>query len=1716
VAEASALERLAERHGVALEYFDIWGARRHATAESLAAILGAMGIDAGDERALAERVRADEARRWRETLPPVAVVRTDRLPARVRLALPAALDAAELAWCLREESGGEHRGGFVPGALRELESASVAGERFVARELELAATLPTGYHRLEVARAGAPIAAMQLAVVPPACYLPPALAGGARVWGAAVQLYAVRSERNWGVGDFTDLRTIVEQWAARGAGVVGVNPLHALFPHDPEHASPYSPSSRLFLNPLYLDVEAIEDLRESGEARAAVRDAAFQARLKALRETDLVDYAGAAAAKREVLERLYAHFRRAHLDRAEPTPRARAFRAFQSREGEPLRRHALFEALQERFHREDPAAWGWPAWPEACRDPAAPEVARRAGELAGRVEFYEYLQWQADEQLAAAGRRSLELGLAVGIYQDLAVSIDRGGAEAWGNQGLYATAAAIGAPPDDFNQKGQNWGLPPLVPDRLRAAAYAPFIATLRANMRHAGALRIDHALGLLRLYWIPEGMDATAGAYVHYPLEDLLGILALESHRNRCLVIGEDLGTVPDEVRRALAATGVLSYRVLLFERAGSGDFKPPGQYPADALVAATTHDLPTLAGWWGGRDVELRHELGLLSAEEAREALVVGRAQDQARLLLALEREALLPPGATPAPVSVPEMTPALAGALHVFLARTPAKVMVVQLEDVIGARDQVNLPATTAERHPNWRHKLALALERWPEDDRFVDLANALVQERGPSRAAPAPRRAAPTAAAAIPRATYRLQLDRDFGFAAATAIVPYLAALGVSHLYCSPYLRARPGSRHGYDIIDHSALNPEIGGTADYERFCRALAEHGLGHILDMVPNHMGVMGADNAWWMDVLEHGEASVYAEFFDIDWHPLDPALAGKVLLPVLGGHYGDALESGELALAWEPDAGAFAVRYHEHRFPVDPREYPRLLERVARLAVPGALPSAAGADFESLAAAFGHLPARTDAGAAARAERRRDGEVHKGRLARLAREHPGLAEAIARAVHQVNGIPREPASFAALHELLEAQAYRLAYWRVAGDEVNYRRFFDVNDLAALRMENEAVFEATHRFVLELAAAGKVQGLRIDHPDGLYDPARYFRRLQERYASLAGVDLAGDDPRPRPLYVVAEKIVAPHERLPETWTVHGTTGYRFANLVHGLFVDAGARGRVDRAWRAFVRDEAVAFEAAAYAGKRAIMRSALAGELTVLARRLLGLARADRHTRDFTLTALQEALAEVVAWFPVYRTYVVARPGPQDRRYIEWAIGRARRHARAIEASVFDFLKSVLLVAPRAGAADALREEARAFALRFQQFTAPVAAKGIEDTALYVCNRLVSLNEVGGHPDDFGTTVPAFHAASADRAAKWPHTMLATSTHDSKRSEDVRARIGVISELPAPWRLAVRRWSRINRSKKRTVEGEPAPSRNDEYLLYQTLLGSFPVPAPAPDALAAYCARIEAYMLKAVREAKVHTSWINPNEAYEAAVAAFVRALLGKADANLFLDDFRAQLAPFAWYGALNSLATTLVKLTSPGVPDLYQGNELIELSLVDPDNRRPVDYALRRARLAELAALAAAPAETLAEQAAALCAQALDGRAKLWITARALALRRARPALFAHGDYHPIGIDGARAGNAVAYARRAGASGIVVVAGRLFASLGLAPGTPPVGASAWGDTAADLGFLPAGTPLASALTGETLRCEAGRLPLARALARFPGALLVYDDAAS
>lgn len=981
---------------------------------------------------------------------------------------------------------------------------------------------------------------------------------------------------------------------------------------------------------------------------------------------------------------------------------------------------------------------------------------------------------------------------------------------------------------------------------------------------------------------------------------------------------------------------------------------------------------------------------------------------------------------------------------------------------------------------------------------------------------------------------PIATYRFQFNREFTFRDAERLIPYLHALGVSHLYASPYLKARSGSTHGYDIIDHNALNPELGDDDDFEALVSALRRHGMGQIVDFVPNHMGVGMADNEWWLDVLEWGSSSPFAKYFDIDWDPAKPELRGKVLLPVLGDHYGEALERGELQLRFEAEQGSFSVWYHGHRFPIAPRRYARILD-AALDEIQRDLPGGGVDELRRLVAAFrglrtGEIPLRHRP-----AERQRAIEL-KGALADLCRHDPAVSAAIARAVALFNGTPGEPRSFEPLHRLLEAQSYRLAFWRVAADEINYRRFFDINDLAGLRIELPELLERTHQLVFRLIAEGKVHGLRIDHVDGLYDPREYCERIQERYrdirgaavtASASALGAAGTaarsaDEQPM-LFLVVEKILAQHERLREDWPIAGTTGYEFVNLANGLFVDPAGERPLDRIYRRFI-GERVSFDAVLYAAKKQVMGNILASELTVLASDLARISESNWRTRDFTLSGLREALKEVVACFPVYRTYVTDRgASAEDRRDIDWAVGQARKRHALPDSSIFDFIHDALTTDLVRGARHGYsRRAVIRFAMKFQQYTGPVMAKGLEDTSFYRYNRLISLNEVGGDPRRFGVSVAAFHHVTQERARRWPATMLTTATHDTKRGEDVRARIDVLSEIPREWGRRVRRWARMNRRNKRDSDGRPAPTANDEYLIYQTILGAWPMELldrdPLdPEAVAAFRERCVAYAIKAVREGKQNSSWSNPDPDYEEAMTGFVRQILDSTRTNPFLADFLPFQRRVAILGMLNGLSQTVLKLTLPGVPDIYQGGEMWDLNLVDPDNRRPVDYDRRIDALNRLRQSFPDDGPASPDDVASLLKTWPDGRVKLYVVWRLLTLRNHHPELFRSGGYQPLATTGAAADHVCAFAREGKGITLVVIVPRLLAGLiGEPEGLRP-GHVSWNDTAVALPSAWNGGAFRAVFTGEHFAAGARDegLPLDVLLAHFPVAVLISTAAA-
>jgi (1->4)-alpha-D-glucan 1-alpha-D-glucosylmutase len=859
--------------------------------------------------------------------------------------------------------------------------------------------------------------------------------------------------------------------------------------------------------------------------------------------------------------------------------------------------------------------------------------------------------------------------------------------------------------------------------------------------------------------------------------------------------------------------------------------------------------------------------------------------------------------------------------------------------------------------------------------------------------------------------IPIATYRLQLTPIFGFDRAAALVPYLKALGVSHLYASPFLQARAGSSHGYDIVDHNAFNPELGGEQGFRQLREALDRAGIGLVLDFVPNHMAVHQADNAWWLDVLEWGRQSPYAGYFDIDWETLPGRPRGGVLLPILGKPYGEALESGEIELRYDPAQGSFSAWYYEHRLPIAPQGYRDILQKVVAAARAGAEP--AGRRLLGLAARSQgpRYPARDQAPA----------------LKNELRAITGAGEVIERGLEAYRPRSADEQSVAALHHLLERQHYRLAHWRLAGSEINYRRFFDINSLAGLRIENPATFEAVHRLVGRLIAQGDLQGLRLDHIDGLYDPAQYFERLHRL------IEADGSCGRGA-LYVIVEKILADGERMPRFRGVAGTTGYEWLNLMSRALLDERGLDGLGHIWCEVSGDER-GFADVLIEAKSCVLSTLLASELTVLARPLARIAAGHYSTRDYAAARLRAALELFLLHFPVYRTYITTgATSSEDRTIIDAAIQEARAAWFGPDVGIFDFLRDALtldLIAPGRRRHSAAR--VRRFACKVQQVTGPLMAKSLEDTAFYRYHRLLALNEVGGDPASGAVSIADFHDRMSARGGCFPHGLTATATHDTKRGEDARARLLCLSELTADWGEAVRRWQSLNAPLIEAAEGARIPSRAHEYMLYQALLGAWPLDGVD----ASFVARMQDYAAKAAREGKQQTSWLDPDQRYERALREYLRRLLDPRDSQMFIDAFDRFARRVALMGALKSLSQVALKATVPGVPDFYQGTELWDLSLVDPDNRRPVDFDAR--------------ASMLALQGSEPDWQALqeswpDGRIKLALTTRLLALRRECPALFRDGGYTSIEVKGPHANEILAFARVSGPDAVIVVVGRLF----------------------------------------------------------------------
>lgn len=914
-----------------------------------------------------------------------------------------------------------------------------------------------------------------------------------------------------------------------------------------------------------------------------------------------------------------------------------------------------------------------------------------------------------------------------------------------------------------------------------------------------------------------------------------------------------------------------------------------------------------------------------------------------------------------------------------------------------------------------------------------------------------------------------ATYRLQLSRDVTFQRARELIPYLKSLGISHVYLSPLLAARPGSQHGYDVVDHSRLNPDYGTEEDLGAFAAALAEVDMGIIADLVPNHMCIDPANTRFY-DVLENGQASASTAFFDIDWGPPKAELAGKVLLPVLGEQFGRELERGAVKVALED--GAFSLRYGERPFPLNPPSWRLALEFLwRRVRARAGDDSAQAVELESILRSLGNWPAERGAVRARRHER----DAVARRIAALLEDVEVRADCAA-AIQLFNGVEGEPRSFDKLEELVSEQHYRLAHWRVAAHEINYRRFFDVNDLAAIRVEVDEVFRAVHELPLRWAEKGWLAGFRIDHVDGLLEPERYLAQIRQRNASSPGS-----------FYVTVEKILASGESLPEGWMTDGTTGYDHIAAVSAVLVDPENAGRLRELWRELAGQTAP-FRDVVYESKRLVLDTAMVAELTVLAKRLDAVSEQHRYSRDFTFESLRDALREVIAAFPAYRTYITREAtfaAERDARMINTATGEAARRNPVMNRSVFDFLEEVLLLRDPQGLDEDQRQARREFTLRFQQLTGPVTAKGVEDTAFYRFYPLASLAEVGGDPDRIGSSIDELHVINRLRAQTTPRSLSASSTHDTKRGEDTRARLHVLSELPDGWQAAVLRWRELNAPHRSRPAVAEVPDAHTDYFIYQSLVGGWPEGGPVSDP--AFAGRFKAYIRKANAEAKLHTSWINPNETFEKAVEQFVDAILDPQRSGAFLEDVQRFVNTIKLPGYLNGLTQVLLKVASPGVPDVYQGTESWDFSYADPDNRRPVDFTARAAQLDDVKAAAARDASGAATT---FLNQPEAGALKMFVLSQALALRQARKIAFESPRYEGLVAQGPRARHVIAFSRGEMGNRVFAVAGRLFARLVEDNPGGAVG-DAWRNDGVQIAELLPGARYREALTDRVLTPE-------------------------
>lgn len=1389
------------------------------------------------------------------------------------------------SWILEKENGSYDEGKFIASNLKRVDEQSLDNKTFTRLEFNIPLNFELGYYTFKIFHKQN--FSCKLIVVPEKCFVPEAILKNKKIFGPKINLSRINLK---GEDKFPNIKSIIKTLSDYGVDILSLDSINQIFITENE-TLPHMPSCRLFFDIFSLNIEDIMKFIEDKELQVKFLSQEFQKQYEELEKKDL-EYKELLDIKFKKYKLLYESFKENHIKNN--TSKAKMFYNYVAKLGMGLHKLALFEALQDSLSSESDKYKNWNEWPEIYKE-SSEEILKFEKTNNELIEFYKFLQWQADIQFKALGQVSYEKKLGIGVYTDFKFCIDKNAAEIWAYRDYFSDNTAIKIQTED---ELEEVNCPALLPQKLIESAYSYFIDLIRPNMLYSGALKLQNIEYILQPEWMITN-ESEKIFKAEYPVEDLLGIIALESQRNKCMITA-NIDSLNDNNKELLNKLKIFEEKI--FEIKEIEDYSQLNEYFEKLEKTYTKLNL----------DYNIR---------------------------------------------------------------------------------------------------------------------------------------------TARIPNSTYRLQFNKDFSFNDAKEIIPYLKKLGISHIYSSPLLSPRKGSPHGYDVIGYDKINQEAGTFEEFNSFVETLHANSMGLIFDVVPNHMGIC-KENVWWMDVLENGQSSQYAHYFDIDWNPIKKELQRKVLLPVLGDHYGKVLANGQINFSLDVNIGKLFANYYEHKFPLDPSSYPAILEH--RIEVLKTRLGSSNKDFQeylSINTVFRNLPIYTTKYEKID-ERIREKSLAFERLASICSQNYLIKAFIEENLIEFQCSPDNTIPLERVHNLLEKQPYRLAFWRVSADEINYRRFFDINDLAAICVEHPDVFANTHSLILELIEHKKIDGLRIDHPDGLLEPADYFKTLQSEIAKKNGVDFDANKnellcSEKLPFYIIAEKILGTTEQIPQNWAIHGSVGYDFLNQVNELFVKFDNKKIFTDFYYRFIQKE-INFSETAIECKKLIMNTSLAAELNVLSNYLNQISEMYLFSRDYTLNSLRTALIELIACFPVYRTYISSNEiDLKSQDYIKWAISLAKKRSLTTDVLIFDFIQRILLLEIEEDINSKRYKDVLNFTLKFQQYTGPLMAKGFEDTSFYRYNRLISLNEVGSDPNSFGVSVDDFHEQNLYRMDFIPNTMLTTSTHDTKRSEDVRSRINAISEFPIEWKKLVRKLHLINKNNDDS-ENVINIGKNDEYLIYQSLVGIWDIEKFNDKNIKSLSSRLENYILKAVREAKTNTSWLNVNSEYEQAVSNFIRQIFEYPKGHIFWKTFLPFQNSISNVGYLNSISQCVLKFTSPGVPDIYQGNEIFKFSLVDPDNRRPVNYSKANECFKTIQPLINFNPETdnieLFKQ---ILLPLNSGAIKLFYTTTILNLRNQNPSLFKLGTYIPLNITGKNASHFIAFARLLENQALMVIVPRLISNL-------------------------------------------------------------------